>query len=271
MILSDLHTHTTFCDGKNTPVEMIERAIAKGFVSFGLSGHAPLSYEPSWTMSEEKEEAYIAEVGRLKEVYSGKIDLLLGCECDFYSTVDRSRYDYVIGSVHCIFCGEHYLSVDESEETFTRNVQTCYGGDYYAYVKDYFATEKQVVEKLNCDIIGHFDIVGKFNPSGKYYDETDPRYRAAVSDAVETLAKQGRPFEINTAVTFRHDRENGSPSARYWLSVLYECGGNIVINSDAHLVDRIGDHFEQACTLAKKQGFRHALILRTNGFEEITL
>ena len=30
MTLSDLHTHTSYCDGKDTPEEMIEAAIEKG-------------------------------------------------------------------------------------------------------------------------------------------------------------------------------------------------------------------------------------------------
>jgi predicted metal-binding protein len=31
MIKSNFHTHTTFCDGKNTPREMVERALELGF------------------------------------------------------------------------------------------------------------------------------------------------------------------------------------------------------------------------------------------------
>ena len=37
----DLHTHTTYCDGKNTPREMIEAAMAKGLLRIGFSGHSP--------------------------------------------------------------------------------------------------------------------------------------------------------------------------------------------------------------------------------------
>ena len=32
MKFSNVHTHTVFCDGKNTPEEMIERAQELGFV-----------------------------------------------------------------------------------------------------------------------------------------------------------------------------------------------------------------------------------------------
>ena len=40
----NLHTHTTFCDGKDTPEELVEAAIAKGFDSIGFSGHSYMYY-----------------------------------------------------------------------------------------------------------------------------------------------------------------------------------------------------------------------------------
>ena len=40
--LQNLHTHTTYCDGKNTAEEMVQKAIELGFKSLGFSGHAPM-------------------------------------------------------------------------------------------------------------------------------------------------------------------------------------------------------------------------------------
>ena len=37
---SNLHGHTTYCDGKNRAEEYILAAIEKNFVSVGLSGHS---------------------------------------------------------------------------------------------------------------------------------------------------------------------------------------------------------------------------------------
>ena len=37
--LQNLHQHTTFCDGKNTPEEIVLEAIKKGFGAIGFSGH----------------------------------------------------------------------------------------------------------------------------------------------------------------------------------------------------------------------------------------
>ncbi len=38
-MLANYHTHTTYCDGKNTPEEIVLCAIEKGFTSIGFSGH----------------------------------------------------------------------------------------------------------------------------------------------------------------------------------------------------------------------------------------
>ena len=39
MIPSNYHTHTCFCDGKNTPEEMVLEAIRLGCPEIGFSGH----------------------------------------------------------------------------------------------------------------------------------------------------------------------------------------------------------------------------------------
>ena len=40
MTTADLHMHTTYCDGKNSPEEMIQSAINMGLKTVGLSGHS---------------------------------------------------------------------------------------------------------------------------------------------------------------------------------------------------------------------------------------
>ena len=49
----NFHTHTKYCDGKNTTAEMVERAVALGFSALGFSGHAYTPPEPEYSMSHE--------------------------------------------------------------------------------------------------------------------------------------------------------------------------------------------------------------------------
>ena len=84
-IKNNLHTHTTFCDGKHSPEEIVLSAIEKGMDTIGFSGHSHVPFDADWTMTPEKTEAYFAEVLRLKQAYADRICILLGIEQDLLS------------------------------------------------------------------------------------------------------------------------------------------------------------------------------------------
>lgn len=42
-MIQNLHAHTTFCDGKDTPEELVHEAIRMDMDSLGFSSHAPLA------------------------------------------------------------------------------------------------------------------------------------------------------------------------------------------------------------------------------------
>ena len=86
-MLSNLHTHTTFCDGVSTPEETVISAIDKGFGSLGFSAHAYAPYGLEYCMKDE--DGYIKEILRLKEKYKSKIEIYLGTEEDAYHIIDR--------------------------------------------------------------------------------------------------------------------------------------------------------------------------------------
>ena len=65
----NLHTHTVYCDGKNTPEEMVTAAIELGFDTIGFSGHAPTKFNIDWDMDEEALKAYKNEIKILKDKY----------------------------------------------------------------------------------------------------------------------------------------------------------------------------------------------------------
>ena len=65
-MLTNFHTHTVFCDGKNTPEEMVLSAIEKGFTALGFSGHGLTGFDPGYCLRDIA--GYRAEVLRLLEV-----------------------------------------------------------------------------------------------------------------------------------------------------------------------------------------------------------
>ena len=81
MIKQNLHCHTTFDDGADTPEAMVNAAISAGLTSIGVSVHSPVPGEV-WCVSEEREAEFKAELQRLKEKYRGQIDVYCGLEYD---------------------------------------------------------------------------------------------------------------------------------------------------------------------------------------------
>ena len=112
----NLHTHTRFCDGKDTAEEVVLAAIERGMETIGFSGHSGLPFSTTWTMKQEKTKEYQKEILRLKEVYKDQIHILLGIEQDILTGIPDYPYDYVIGSVHCVPVGDENFMVDCSAE-----------------------------------------------------------------------------------------------------------------------------------------------------------
>ena len=99
---TNYHTHTQYCDAKNTAEEMVLVAIERGLSTLGFSGHSYLHFDDSYTMCLEEYESYANEINALKEKYKDKIRILCGIEQDYFSPVPTQKFDYVIGSVHYV-------------------------------------------------------------------------------------------------------------------------------------------------------------------------
>ncbi len=192
----DLHMHTTYCDGNDSAEDMVRSAIEKGLKTVGLSGHSFTPHDPSYCMSRENTLKYIDEVRRLKEKYAESINVLLGLELDYYADTDTSPYDYLIGSVHYMFTPEgrakrdrilasdriDVLSLTElikfsdwsdvDDEPFDmRQFALTRGVDMLSVAELFYETEADIIKQTDCDIIGHFDLVTKFNERYRYKED----------------------------------------------------------------------------------------------------
>ncbi len=250
----NLHTHTTFCDGKSTAEEMAAAALAAGCGSIGFSGHAPLPFPNVWSMKEESVAPYRAAVLALREEYAGRMAVYLGLEQDILSPAPADPYDYRIGSVHCLETAEGIVSVDHTPDDFAWGIRCCYGGDPRALVEDYYRQEAQVAEKTGCEIVGHFDLVTKFNEGGRFFDEEDRRCRAAALEALDALLERNVLFEINTGAMSRGYRSVPYP-APFLLRHIHARRGRILVTGDSHSAAAILHGYPQAFALAAACGF----------------
>jgi len=237
MIRSNFHMHTVFCDGKNTPEEMAEAAIREGLNAIGFSGHAYLPLDEA-AMSKEGTEEYAKAVRAVAEKKKGRLRVYLGEELDYFSPKPWIPFDYTIGSVHPVYKDGAYISTDWTKQHLIDSVNRYYGGDFLALTEDYFRQESEILEKTGADIVGHFDLVTKFNEDGDLFDESDPRYIAAWQKAADRLLTYGKPFEINTGAISRGYRTTPYPSEEI-MKYLRDRGGKFLFSSDSHAVETI--------------------------------
>jgi len=151
--LQNLHTHTTYCDGVNTPEEMLEIAIKKGFSSLGFSGHSYMAYSPSYSMSMIGTDEYIRHINRLEKEYRDKIEIFCGIEFDMFSGIDLSGFDYILGAVHYLKIGDEMVGFDRSAKEVKTVIDTYFGGDGLSYARAYYETLSLLPEYCDADVV----------------------------------------------------------------------------------------------------------------------
>lgn len=252
MIRQDLHTHSHYDDGHGSLLEVVEAAEQKGLVSIGLSGHTPMPFENDWTMTEEGYRQYLKEGPAVIEKMRGRIQVLMGIEYDALCHIDYSLFDYVIGSAHYVVKDGVPLSIDETLAISEQAVAAF--GDADAVAEAYFETVGSFADNEEIDIVGHFDLITKFNEQKYLFDTASPVYRAAARRAMERLVSAGKIFEINAGAMNRGYRTEPYPSVEL-LRQLHEMGGRITLSSDAHTPQSVYEDFEKMAQIARECGF----------------
>jgi len=265
---SNLHTHSTYCDGKSTLEENIKEAIKLNFRSIGFSGHANSGIsDDSCCMSEEKTNKYFAELESLKQKYKNQIKVFKGIELEACNPRYYPEVDYSILSLHFLKTPLSFLSIDDTKEKLKKGIKEL--GELNL-VNMYFEQLLSASSKIKFDIVGHFDLYTKFNEQELIIDETNKKYQDITIDALEVLYRQGRIFEINTGAISRGYRKTVYPSF-FILKKLKEWNAPIIISSDSHEKSTLAFYFNETEELLKSLGFKEQIELTVKGFEKVSL
>ncbi|NDW11554.1 histidinol-phosphatase HisJ family protein [Bacteroides sp. 214] len=278
MNLTNYHTHCSFCDGKAPLEEFVQEAIAQKFTSYGVSSHAPLPFSTAWTINSEAAlNDYFQEFYRLKEKYSGEIELYLGLEIDYMNDESNpaSAYfqalplDYRIGSLHMIYNlkGE-VVDVDCGPEKFREIVDNHFDGDLVHVINVYYQRLTRMVELGGFDILGHPD---KIHHNAMCYrpgilDES--WYENIMNNYFQRIAAAGCMLEVNTKAYFQ--RGVFFPNERYF-SQIKQLGIPVVVNSDAHLPKNINDARPEALAALLKAGYTEVMELHGGEWKSVKI
>lgn len=270
--ISNLHTHSKFCDGKDEPSEIVKAAISKGFSSIGFSTHSPFKYSLAGCMTEENLPEYKKEIARLKKEYDGIIDIFCGIEIELHSDTSRQGYDYLIGSAHYFKTEDNdYIGFDRSQEVVENIINTHFGGDGLLYAKKYYEMLSEIDKYGNFDIIGHFDIITKHADNIKFFDEESKVYRDYALSCAHALKGKVPFFEVNTGAIARGYRKNIPYPAPFIIKEMKKLGFGVVITSDCHDKNYLDCHFNESRELLAECGFKERYILTKSGFKAVSL
>lgn len=261
-MLANFHTHTVFCDGNNTAEEVVKSAIEKGFSAIGFSGHGYTEFDLRYCM--KNTEGYIAEIKWLKEEYKNKIQIYLGIEEDAFCLVNRADFDYIIGSSHYFNIGDKYYPIDSNYDYFKECLRA-YGGDIYTLANDYYSRFCDYINKIKPDIIGHFDLITKFDELDKSLFLMDKGYNEIAERYLKEALKADVLFEVNTGAISRGYRTTPYPNENL-LYLLKKEGGRVILSSDSHSADTLDFAFVEAKKLLKDIGFQYVYTLYNNEF-----
>lgn len=250
-MLTNYHTHTSYCDGENTPEEVVLYAIDRGFKSIGFSGHCYTPFDLRYCM--KNTEGYISEISSLKKKYAGKIQIYCGVEEDSFSYVDRRLFDYIIGSSHYFKIGDEYYPIDSDYDYFKKCLEV-FCGDTIKLAETYYSEFVKYISNRKPDIVGHFDLITKFDEIDEMRFLNNPEYIKIAEKYMEMAAKNDVLFEVNTGAISRGYRKSVYP-AENLLHILKKNDRKLILSSDSHSVNTLDFHFEETSQFLHDIGF----------------
>ncbi len=256
-----------FCNhARDTLEEIVKAYLAGGFSWIGLTEHMPpvsdrflYEEEIEASLDATKMRARFARyfsTGRaLQHKYAGQIEIFVGFETETYSgyvpyvkkLITKFQPDYIVGSVHHI--DDIPFDLSEGEYlTFAANM----GGLETLYCR-YFDQQYEMINSLNPQVVGHFDLIRLF--------DADYEQRLQTPDILErTRRNLQRIKELDLIIDLNVKPLSKGASEPYPAkSILLEArtmGIPVVPGDDSHGVRGAGLNIEKGITLLQELGFK---------------
>ncbi len=209
-INADLHTHTVFSHGKNTPEEMVLSAIRKGLKKIAITDHAP-SHIFYGVRNVPK---YLEAIHRARDKYADQIEVLAGMEFNIVSLNGRMEAcDQYLDKLDIVLIGYHkavrYLDLQSAAHFYLRKGgKNGVGRNTLSYIR--------AMERNRIDILAH------------------PGYGIPIDHKMLAMAcvKNKVAVEVNAS---HHDLTADE------LLVYINAGVMFAVNSDAHKKQKMGE------------------------------
>ena len=207
-------------------------------------------------------EQYVQEVREAQAEFGNRIKIMLGYEVDYLPAVDAQMRanlatypaDYQVGSIHIVdrFRSNHEnWLIDYTLEAFEEGLPEN-GGPAQVYSR-YYALVREFARTHSHQIVGHLDLIKKFNLHNRLFDAKSEDYLAQVEATLDVLKTTDKIIEINTAGLFKEIGEL-YPSEPI-LQMILQRRIPICLSSDAHHPEHVGREFSATWDKLVKIGF----------------
>ena len=275
------HTHSNFCDGVSNPDEYVYEAIWQDFSTLGFSSHAPVPFENTFALKEERRQEYRQTIRNLQKIYADRIEIYLGLEIDYIPGITRDfdffrkdmGLDYVIGGVHLVKKEDEEQGLwfidGPSYKTYDDGLKEVFHNDIRMGVKAYYQSICAMITTQKPDIVAHIDKI-KMHNSGRFFNEDEPWYIALVDEALDVIAQSDCIIEINSRGLYKKRCPDLFPSLAI-LKKLNRLKVPITFSSDAHAPGELNLGIDIAIATALEAGYKEAFCLSKGKWEAVEI
>jgi len=279
-MLTNFHTHTNYCDGKDKIKDIVEKAISLNIQQLGFSSHSPLPFNSEWSLLNNEElKKYITEIENEKNKYLDKIEIYKGLEADYITGMTKNfndlkfqyNLDYIIGSIHLVKVPEtsNVWFIDGKDTFYIEGIKNFFSNNTRLAVVTYFNQIREMIETQEFDIIGHFDKI-KLNNANRFFSENESWYKDEIMSVIDLIKQKDIIMEVNTRGYYQGKIKDLYPSS-WIIEKAINNNIKIMINSDAHKTDELIKGFDYALKILKTYGCKSKVVRKNNKWEEVGL
>lgn len=228
-MLCDHHVHSHFSsDSQSTIHDICLEAIRKGMKTICITDHMDaVNYQ--MMNNPRNVELFFRELETEQHIFSGQIRLVAGFEFSepnknirMYERMLEFPFEYHMCSVH--HCVKGLFPVPDDIEI-------------HQAIHEYLESVKEMISVDRIDGLGHIDLIRRYYGSFPYI-------REEMQDVLQKIIKKGIILEINTS-TFLRSGLSLPAQIDYVQDYIALGGQDIVLGSDAHQIEDIGNGFDQ--------------------------
>ena len=246
----DYHIHTERSgDGKGSILEACEAAVKAGLIEICFTEHADFDQtDPCYAKLDYK--LYKDQVDAARDAFTGKLNIRFGVEVDYQEKhrsqvcdfLDSKEFDYIIGSAHYV----DDILLEYHERLFQ-------GKEPKEVYSQYLNNVLAVVETGWFDTLAHLDLCKRYGV--RYFGAFDPKpHWEQLTLILRAIIDRGMTLEINTS-GLRQSPQDTYPCKEIVEQYYIMGGRSIVVGSDAHTPDDIGNGISTALDMIRSVGF----------------